>query len=310
MPAFFNGIFGHKPSPSMVPNNGHFPQGSSDAFNEYFVIGPLCRYADDLLPMLKAMAGPRAHELHLDKEVDLSMLQLYTVDFACPLLTSPVDTELLSAQEQVETFLLERFGMQVKRQRMKLFQYSPLIWSAMLLASENNRLTSQFLETEHSEAAMNPLIEIFKCLLGYSKYHHVTLAVASIEQLRNPLASYLPNISSSLIEMGVQLRQQIQALLGNDGILLYPSHPSTALPHHRPSLAPLNFSYTAIFNVLHLPVTQCPLGLDKNGLPMGIQIVAGKDNDRLSIAVARELERQFGGWDNWHPGKITEAKEI
>lgn len=310
MPAFFNGIFGHKPSPSVVPNEGHFPQGTSEAFDEYLVMGPLCRYADDLVPMLKAMAGPRAYELHLDEKLDLSSLKVYTLDLEYPFLTSPVDRELLMGLKQVCTFLQERFNATVQDANLKLFQYSPLIWSAMILSAENNRLPSQFLSNESDAVAMNPFVEIFKYFLGYSKYHYVTLAVAGIEHLRSPLPSCLPDVASKFVQMGIKLREQIQTLLSDDGILLYPSHPNTALSHHRPSLAPLNFSYTSIFNVLHLPVTQCPLGLDKNGLPLGIQIAAGRNNDKLSIAVARQLERQFGGWSAWHPGKIFDKKKV
>ncbi|GIY79559.1 fatty-acid amide hydrolase 2-A [Caerostris darwini] len=52
--------------------------------------------------------------------------------------------------------------------------------------------------------------------------------------------------------------------------------------------------YTGIFNVLGLPVTQCPLGFNKEGLPYGIQIVGGKNSDPLTIACAVELEKAFG----------------
>lgn len=56
------------------------------------------------------------------------------------------------------------------------------------------------------------------------------------------------------------------------------------------------FFLSAIFNILGLPVTQCPLGLNKDGLPLGIQVVAGPHNDHLTLAVAQYLEKAFGGW--------------
>jgi fatty acid amide hydrolase 2 len=55
-------------------------------------------------------------------------------------------------------------------------------------------------------------------------------------------------------------------------------------------------SYTGIFNILGFPVTQCPMGLNKNGLPIGVQVIAAPFNDHLTIAVANEIEKQFGGW--------------
>jgi fatty acid amide hydrolase 2 len=43
-------------------------------------------------------------------------------------------------------------------------------------------------------------------------------------------------------------------------------------------------------------VTQVPLGLNGDGIPVGVQVAAAPDNDHVTIAVAQELERTFGGW--------------
>ena len=37
-------------------------------------------------------------------------------------------------------------------------------------------------------------------------------------------------------------------------------------------------------------------GYDARGLPLTVQVVAGPFCDALNIAVAKELERAFGGW--------------
>jgi fatty acid amide hydrolase 2 len=58
----------------------------------------------------------------------------------------------------------------------------------------------------------------------------------------------------------------------------------------------MDFIYTGVFNVLQLPATQVPMGLDRDGLPTGLQVVAGPAEDHVTIAVAMELERAFGGW--------------
>jgi fatty acid amide hydrolase 2 len=52
----------------------------------------------------------------------------------------------------------------------------------------------------------------------------------------------------------------------------------------------------ASFNLLGMPVTQVPLGLNKRGLPLGVQVAATHANDHLTIAAALELERALGGW--------------
>jgi fatty acid amide hydrolase 2 len=45
-----------------------------------------------------------------------------------------------------------------------------------------------------------------------------------------------------------------------------------------------------------VPVTQVPMGLNSQGLPTGVQVVATRNRDRHCIAVAEELEKEFGGW--------------
>ncbi|KAK4337140.1 hypothetical protein RND71_043358 [Anisodus tanguticus] len=86
-------------------------------------------------------------------------------------------------------------------------------------------------------------------------------------------------------------------LLKDDGILLYPSHPEVAPKHGTTLLKSHNVSYTALFNVLSLPATQCPIDLSKkSGMPIGIQVAASPYQDHLTLSVAEEIENVFGGW--------------
>ena len=114
-----------------------------------------------------------------------------------------------------------------------------------------------------------------------------------------------PNLPR-LLDMLKTLLDQITSLLGEDGVLLYPSHPCPAPYHNQPLLTPFNFTYTAIFNALGLPVTQVPLGLNGQGLPVGVQVVGAPYQDHLTIAVAAELEKGFGGWKS--PGGVEGKK--
>ena len=101
--------------------------------------------------------------------------------------------------------------------------------------------------------------------------------------------------------------KNLDNLLGDNGILLYPTYSGTA-PKHRIELTqPWNifdFCYTIIFNASEHPVTQCPLGLDSNGLPLGVQVVVKKGNDILGIQVANYLETI--GISGWTPREIID----
>ncbi|XP_069812422.1 fatty-acid amide hydrolase 2-like [Dendropsophus ebraccatus] len=111
-----------------------------------------------------------------------------------------------------------------------------------------------------------------------------------------------PEGNAKMIQKAKNLKEEINSLLGFNGILLYPSHSKIAPKHNEPLAVPFNFAYTGIFNVLGLPVTQCPLGLSEGGLPLGIQIVSSPYNDHLTLALAQHLEKSLGGWTP--PGSI------
>ena len=75
MPAFFTGIFGHKPTRLLVPVAGFYPGG--ELKKRFVTAGPMCRFAEDLLPMLKIMAGEQNATLaKLDRPVDLDRVKL------------------------------------------------------------------------------------------------------------------------------------------------------------------------------------------------------------------------------------------
>lgn len=133
--------------------------------------------------------------------------------------------------------------------------------------------------------------EIIRWLFGFSDHTFAAVGLAFIDQLKFLKAAQVRSRATC-----EALREDLLKTLGGDGILLYPPHPKLAPHHGQPLFYIFNYTYTAIFNALVVPVTQVPLGLSKEGLPLGVQVVAAPYNDRMTIAVAQELEKAFGGW--------------
>lgn len=52
----------------LVPSGGQFPLPTGQDM-ELLTTGPMCRYATDLLPLLKVMSGPEAKLAKLDQKV-------------------------------------------------------------------------------------------------------------------------------------------------------------------------------------------------------------------------------------------------
>jgi fatty acid amide hydrolase 2 len=80
VPSLFNGIFGHKPTASMVSLEGHFPSSTDKNFNSYLTIGPMCRYAKDLPMLTRLMVDEKFLEkLRLDQPLHTRDIKIYYI---------------------------------------------------------------------------------------------------------------------------------------------------------------------------------------------------------------------------------------
>ena len=229
----------------------------------------------------------------LESNVDIDKLKFYSIDNCGGLLASKVSPELLKAQEKVCQFFVKKIGAPVTKLELPLIKYAIFIWLTKMSVMGGPSFGEMLFGVSNRATGLLSCWEFLKWCVGQSDYTFPAIRLAAFESLKNVLPKSLEENS---LRNGENLRVEIEEILGEDGVLLFPSHPSTALRHNVPIFKPNNFIYTGIFNALHLPVTQVPLGLDSNGLPLGIQVVAARNNDRLTLAVAEELEREFGGW--------------
>ena len=139
---------------------------------------------------------------------------------------------------------------------------------------------------------MHPLPEFLRWALGRSPHTLPAIGLAAIERLPSLRGAR----AGELCALAPVLRAEIEEALGDRGVMLFPPYTRTAPRHNAPLLLPIQWMYTAVFNALELPVTQVPLGLDADGLPLGVQVVGARGSDATTIAVARALEEDFGGW--------------
>jgi fatty acid amide hydrolase 2 len=133
--------------------------------------------------------------------------------------------------------------------------------------------------------------ELLRWLTGRGRHTAATLEYFLGEELFRFVRG-----KAQYVQEGKRLAARLEALLGDDAVLLMPPHPRCAAEHHWQLLRPFDFSYTGIFNVLRLPVTAVPMGLGAAGLPLGVQVAAGYGRDHLAIAAALALEEAFGGY--------------
>ncbi|CAB3234072.1 unnamed protein product [Arctia plantaginis] len=288
IPAYFNGIFGHKPSRNIVSNKGQYPYPETDFVNSFLGIGPMTRYAVDMKPILKIISRENAEKLKLDQPVEIKKLKFYYQYSASAPLVDPVDPEIKSALKKVTEFLKEQHSLEAEEKKIPLLRKTIPIWLTNMKSPI--KFGEYILEKDSFGAVCK---EIVKNLFGLSPNTFIGLILALLDHTG-------PEKDSKKYGHYLELRDNLEAIftemLGDNGVFLYPTHPTTAPYHNEPLFRPFNFCYTSVFNCLGLPATTVPLGLSKDGLPIGIQVIANYNQDRICLAVAEELDRAFGGW--------------
>lgn len=62
----------------IVSQEGVYPYAKGGQQDMYSV-GPMCRYAEDMIPMLKVLAGPKVHQLSLDTKVQHFLYEILQI---------------------------------------------------------------------------------------------------------------------------------------------------------------------------------------------------------------------------------------
>jgi fatty acid amide hydrolase 2 len=296
MPAFFNGVFGHKPTPGLVPNAGQFPNADAGA-QGLLGTGPIVRRARDLMPVLRVLAGPHPEDAYArpmalgdPRDVDLRELTVFDVREKPSLGMTPIDARLLAAQERCAR-ILARQGARVRTVHLPALRRAIPMWAtAMSQGAETSY--AQLLGNGTALRLREVLKEFPRAALGRSPYTVPSLGLCVLERATRDL----PIDHARQEELTRRARSEVLTLLGTRGVLLYPSHTRVAPKHGTALLWPVQWGYTAVFNALGLPVTQCPLGLTEDGLPLGVQVVSAPGNDHVTIRVAEYIEEALGGW--------------
>jgi len=292
IPALFCGVFGHKPSSGLVPNTGLWPPSAGSA-GRLLGTGPLARRGEDLMPILKILAGPDGKDPNTQPmtiedldHVSLDGLQVTTIEQSSRV---PLAQELRDARERA-VGALAAAGADVRRVELPMLRGAFLPYLVTLQAAGGNaaRTTAQLL----AESGEDP--PTWRSLLRGSGGRHTgpTRIALALEKL--PSRRDSPS-TERLLRRGRELVRELEAAIG-DGVLLHPAHQRLAPRHGRTLGRPWLMMPAAIFNLAGVPVTEVPMGLSARGLPVGIQVAARHGADHVTIAVALELERVFGGW--------------
>jgi fatty acid amide hydrolase 2 len=300
IPAMFCGVFGHKPTRRIIPFTGHYPmtrehaalyQGSGYRIS---TLGPMARNAEDLIEIFRNLAfkdGVDNEIISYDyswNPISWKGKKVYTLKSPEFNWAMPVDEEAKNAVKRAALFFNDQ-GAIVEELPSDIFKDGVALWYEELATM----VGPSFSEALGMGEDVDLPKELLKILRGRPEYTLPNLVNVAMEKAFNLIK---PMVTRKNNERVLQRRKELNELLGEDGILLLPTHPRPAFFHHSGKLRPYDFVYTAIFNALDLPATQVPMGFTADSLPIGIQVVAKQGRDDLTLLAANDLDKGFGGW--------------
>jgi Asp-tRNA(Asn)/Glu-tRNA(Gln) amidotransferase A subunit family amidase len=286
-PAHFSGICGLKPTPGRIPATGHFP-ASVGPFALLGVVGPMARTMGDLKILFEVLQGPDDGDpsaapvpVRWPGKDDLKRVRVgYFEDDGRTPVTLETRAAVRSAAEA-----LRHAGFQVGPFRPQGLEHARKLWWQLFGIAGGMMLGPM---TKGREEELSPMLREFS----------------------QSVAAQPAHTGESLLETWIQrdvVRMQVFAQMRDYPVLLCPVASIPAFGHGERSWQVEGktvqyfdaWSYTEWFNLLGTPAAAVPVAKSPEGLPIGVQIVAGPWQEELVISVAAALEDQLGPWG--HP---------
>ncbi|CAH2604137.1 Amidase [Rhodovastum atsumiense] len=285
-PAAFCGIVGFRPSPGLVAN-----EKRSSGWSPLPVIGPMARTVPDVCLLLSAMVAGDGYD--------------------------PLASTLLGRSGRDPEAFFPPQRVDLSRLRVALtpdFGFAPTSREIMELFAEKVGLFRHvFIRAEDASPDCRGADEAFEILRG------VDFLAGYLEHVRTRPQDVGPNVRGN-VESALRLTaedvaraQTLQAamyrrwqgfFLGFD-VIITPT--ITISPRPWQELYPVEidgiqtrsyFHWLALAYAVTLvghPAVSLPVGLDRNGLPFGLQIVGPRGGDAFVLSVAAELEALLAG---------------
>lgn len=296
-PSFYCGTFGHKPTSGWVSLDATKSLPYKNWSNrKVTVAGPLCRSVGDLVVFLERVTPSAAGLAVKMADTDIGTLKIWWVDGMDSPWCRRVEQSQREALHAALRHLHNSFGATTCRFQWPVDMTHAIdIWRSKL-AEESKDEPSLLADMKNRKGTVNLLEEWLRWSCGLGR-HSLTLLIVSTSmkyfyrKFLDPRFNWR-NAKKTLLET-----------LGQNSVLLMPAMPEVAPFHGELHFFWRDMNFTAIASATELPSTSVPLGLSKEGLPVGLQILTTPGNDHLSLAVAAALEDKFGGWVS--PSPVT-----
>jgi Asp-tRNA(Asn)/Glu-tRNA(Gln) amidotransferase A subunit family amidase len=282
VPCHFCGVVGIKPGRDVVPYTGHFPPQHPVSIMRWSMIGPMARYVEDLELLLPIFARPnlaRASDIMPRSferaEADGLPVAVFEEDGL-----TPVDEACRRAVRMAADALREE-GHEVVEERAPVQAEVREAFYAVALA-ETAAMLRPFIGDRVGE--LSP---------------QIARVIGATDEADQGLAHYL----GRMVEI-TELEHVVYEWLERHPIAISPIASLPAFPVGTETLTIDGqeyeeidfFSLSTYVNAMALPAAAVPVARSEDGLPVAVQVIGRRGREMEVLAVAKKLERAFGGW--------------
>ncbi|CAD5229949.1 unnamed protein product [Bursaphelenchus okinawaensis] len=283
VPAMLCGIYGHKPGRT-IPDDTLVPSSVGNTiYDGFYSVGPLTRYAEDL-----ALVSNVLFQEVLPQQIPEPTLKvLYSLaNDEKPYLT--MTNPVRATHEDAKSYISHLYGVPVQQFDLSksLMEFVIMLKACAFEADNLANIHQHLMPDEHPISLFK---EFAKSFVGASSISPITLPLLCSSRNRYPESL----IQESCRQLHI-VRDRVYKQLEGDALLVFPSIPDSHYFHLGYGILPsLN---TILYNTLGLSAMAVPMGKDKDGYPLSVQLVGHPSSDQLLFSVAKKLEKQFGGW--------------
>jgi amidase len=278
VPAHFCGISTLRPTNGRVSRAGHFPP-IDGLFGEVLAVGPMARYVEDLALALPLIAGTDWRDpwtapapLADPGTVDLQKLRVaFYTDHGARASTQ----EVIAAVKACASVLSDS-GMTVEERVPDGLPQSIELYMGLMAVYANTEMETllQSRSADDLYPALGRVMEILRAV------------PPSLKDYVNMMVSWR------------RFQSRMLSFMHNYDVILCPASYCPAPPHEATGDDQFItvLSHAMPYGLTGWPAVVVRAGSAQEGLPVGVQIVAGPWREDIALAVARRLEEAFGGW--------------
>lgn len=284
-PSHFNGVVGFKPGKYSVSTKGHFPADNIPLKSRMSSVGPIAKSVRDTQLIYNLISSQQERKAIYQKMI----IDIMPNDNGFPL-----DTCTANKLDEITEYLSHHY--ETSYTIPPYFNQSASVWQEIMSIDGGEEIKRLAFNTDRTNVWKHFLKE--KTTKRTATHQFLSWALIGAN-LFKPTAKRKNEIENFMDEGDHTLEGYLK-----NRILLFPVYHRSALKHGEMYKEIFSIKktylqympYTAYANVWGLPALTIPVGLDKNDMPIGVQLISKNGNERSLFNLGELIEKKFGGY--------------